>query len=352
LYLQLTITMKIFALLSLFASAFALDMNLDADFPVFQKFMEKYNRRYSTHSETVGRFAIFKDNIKLMRTRNANKGLDRHGINQFADIHPNEFRSQYLGLTPVNKDKFATRNHVQTVFNRTELKMAESGSINSINWATKGATTAIKNQGQCGSCWAFSAAEQVESTIFLNTGKLPLLAEQTLVSCDTTDSGCNGGNPINAWGVMNGWGGDEYNKDYPYTSGSTQADGTCSGIVKADLAPNSLPNSYSMISSKASDESAMGVQIQKSPMSVCVDATLWQTYTGGLITKASKCGTSIDHAVQAIGINTDTFSGKEYTYWIVRNSWTATWGEEGYVYVEYGQNNCGITAQATTVILA
>jgi len=177
-----------------------------------------------------------------------------------------------------------------------------------------------------GSCWSFSATEQVESTVFLNTGVLPFLAEQTLVSCDTVDAGCNGGNPINAWGAMNGWGGDEYNSDYPYTSGTTQQDGTCKGIVNKDIAAHSQPNSYSMIASAASDESAMAVQIQHSPMSVCVDAAnLWQTYTGGLVTAADNCGTTIDHAVQAVGINTDTFNGQRKTYWIVRNSWTAQW---------------------------
>ena len=166
----------------------------------------------------------------------------------------------------------------------------------------------------------------MESQTFLDTGVLPLLAEQTLVSCDTVDSGCNGGNPINAWGQMNGWGGDEYNKDYPYTSGTTQVDGTCKGIKSKYIAPNTTPNSYSMIASAASDESAMAVQIQKSPMSVCVDAAnLWQTYTGGLVTASDGCGTSIDHAVQAVGINTDTFNGQKKTYWIVRNSWTSSW---------------------------
>merc|ERR1711981_1407330 len=116
--------------------------------------------------------------------------------------------------------------------------------------------------------------------------------------------------------------------------------GTCQGIKKTYIASHTKPNSYSMIASKASQESAMTVQIQKSPMSVCVAA-------------ADNCGTSIDHAVQAVGINTDTFSdGKKHTYWIVRNSWTDTWGEAGYIWVEYGQNNCGITSQATTVQMA
>lgn len=346
--------MKLFALVSILASAYALDMTADRDFPLFQRFMKKYNRRYATQSETLGRFSIFKDNLQLIRERNSDGGLDSHGLNQFTDVHPNEFKSQYLGLIPLHKDKWVMENHLEPVFNETDLRMAELGTIKSVNWATAGATTPVKNQGQCGSCWSFSATEQVESTIYQNTGTLDLLAEQTLVSCDTTDSGCNGGNPINAWGVMNGWGGDEFNKDYPYTSGSTQQDGTCSGIKTKDIAANSKPNTYSMIASKASDESAMAVQIQSSPMSICVDAAnLWQTYTGGLVTAADNCGTTIDHAVQAIGINTDTFSdGKKHTYWIVRNSWTDTWGEQGYIWVEYGANNCGITSQATTVQLA
>jgi len=345
--------MKVFALLSVIASAYAMDMDADPTFPLFQKFMQKYNRRYNTQSEVAGRFSIFKSNLKLIKKRNSDGGLDKHGINQFTDIHPNEFKSTYLGLLPLHKDKFVMNNHVETVFNETELYLAETGSIKSINWVTEGATTPVKNQGQCGSCWSFSATEQVESATFLATGKLPMLAEQTLVSCDTVDAGCNGGNPINAWGQMNGWGGDEFNVDYPYTSGTTQADGTCKGINKKDIATHTQPNSYSMIASAASDESAMAVQIQKSPMSVCVDAAnLWQTYTGGLVTASDGCGTSIDHAVQAVGINTDTFNGEKKTYWIVRNSWTSSWGEQGYIYVEYGQNNCGITSQATTVQLA
>jgi len=98
-----------------------------------------------------------------------------------------------------------------------------------------------------------------------------------------------------------------------------------------------------MIADTPSEESNMLAQIQDSPMSVCVDATLWQTYTGGVITASSGCGTSIDHAVQATGYNA------QGNYWIVRNSWGPTWGENGFVWVEYGSNVCGITDQATIV---
>merc|ERR1711890_51337 len=101
-----------------------------------------------------------------------------------------------------------------------------------------------------------------------------------------------------------------------------------------------------MIADSPSQEDNMLAQMQDSPMSVCVDATLWQTYQVGVINAASGCGTSIDHAVQATGYNA------EQNYWIVRNSWGQSWGEEGFVYVEYGHNVCGITSQATTVSVA
>merc|ERR1711976_341790 len=100
---------------------------------------------------------------------------------------------------------------------------------------------------------------------------------------------------------------------------------------------------YTLIASQPSEESNMLAQIQQSPMSICVDAELWQTYQGGVITASSGCGTSIDHAVQATGYNS------EGNYWIIRNSWGESWGESGFVWVEYGHNVCGLTAQAAIV---
>merc|ERR1712050_101880 len=149
---------------------------------------------------------------------------------------------------------------------------------------------------------------------------------------------------MGAWAYVNGFGGQEPNSDYPYTSGTTGQTGTCTSNV-ADVTED-VGSTYSLIASSASQESNMLAQIQESPMSVCVDATLWQTYTGGVITASSGCGTSIDHAVQATGYNA------EGNYWIVRNSWGETWGENGFVWVEYGSNVCGITDQATIVTVA
>jgi len=328
--------MKVTALVfsAMVASGAAFGIEEDKDFPAFQKFMQTYNRVYATQSETQGRFLIFKDNLRLIEERNNDGGMDVHGINHFTDIHPAEFRAKYLG-THINVD--ANKEKYLKTFNETELVTAPTA----IDWRTKGAITPVKNQGQCGSCWAFSTTEQVESDTFLATGKLNVLSPQQIVSCDTVDGGCNGGNPINGYAYVNGAKGLESNANYPYTSGTTQTDGTCS-FDAADVVKNTSPTSYSLISSKASQEQNMYTQILSSPMSVCVDATIWQTYQSGIITAADNCGTSIDHAVQAVGIQ-----GGSTPAWIVRNSWTDSWGLEGYILVATGANNCGITAEAT-----
>jgi len=320
------------------------DIASDADFPKFSDFLSTHRGGvgYVTEVETIGRFNVFKNNLRIAEDRNkrgaanAKPGQkpETHGITQFMDLSAQEFSSMYKGLIPA-KNKTAGA----TIFHSTAAKA--SATAQSIDWNAKGALTPIKNQGHCGSCWAFSATSQLESQFFQKYGTLKELSPQQVTSCSTNDNGCQGGNPINAWGYVSGFGGQEDNADYPYTSGAAGQTGTCKSN-KADIIED-VGTSYSMIASSPSQESNMLAQIQKSPMSVCVDATLWQTYTGGVITASSGCGTSIDHAVQATGYNA---AGN---YWIIRNSWAETWGEKGFVWVEYGSNVCGITDQATIV---
>jgi C1A family cysteine protease len=317
----------------------------DGDFPKFQEFLQKHRGGvgYTTEAEMVGRFNTFKFNLRRAEERNARAeklkirpGVKResHGITQFMDLTPQEFQAKYTGLRPT-KNKTAGAMKIHPNADRI------AATASSIDWNTQGALTPIKNQGQCGSCWAFSATEQLESQYFQKYGVLTELSPQQITSCDTTDNGCGGGNPINAWGYVSGFGGQEPATDYPYVSGTTGQTGTCTSDA-ADVSED-VGSTYSLIASEASQESNMLAQIQESPMSVCVDATLWQTYTGGVITSSSGCGTSIDHAVQATGYNA------EGNYWIVRNSWGESWGESGFVWVEYGSNVCGITDQATIV---
>lgn len=316
------------------------DIAADPDFRKFEEFINKFRGGvgYSSEVETIGRFTIFKDNLRKAEERNArgsanakpNQKPETHGITQFMDLTAQEFTARAKGYRPT------------TGVHKANKKIHSSRpAAQSIDWNALGALTPIKNQGQCGSCWAFSATEQLESQYFQKYNELKELAPQQVVSCDTTCLGCDGGNPILAWGYVYSFGGQEAKLDYPYTSGITGQTGTCKSNP-ADVVAD-VGQTYTMISNSTADEPNMLVQIEKSPMSVCVDATLWQTYTGGVITVASNCGTAIDHAVQATGYNA------EGNYWIVRNSWGESWGENGFVWVEYGANVCGITDQATIV---
>jgi len=315
------------------------DIARDADFKEFTEFINKYRggMSYSSEIETIGRFSAFKQNLRLAEERNkrallsAKPGQKRetHGVTQFMDLTPQEFSLKYKGLRPSKHKKK----------NVTEVN--GPAAAKSIDWNALGALTPIKNQGQCGSCWAFSATEQLESQFKQKFGSLKELAPQQIVSCDTTCAGCGGGNPIEAWGYVYGFGGQELGSDYPYTSGVTGQTGTCSSS-SADIVED-VGSTYTLIASQPSQESNMLAQIQESPMSICVDAELWQTYQGGVITASSGCGTAIDHAVQATGYNA------EGNYWIIRNSWGESWGESGFVWVEYGSNVCGVTDQAAIV---
>merc|ERR1711971_249595 len=156
----------------------------------------------------------------------------------------------------------------------------------SIDWRAKGAVTPVKNQGQCGSCWAFSATEQLESAYFLQYGVLQELSPQQVTSCTTTCCGCQGGNPINAWEYVHTYGGQDSKSSYPYVSGTTGTTGACKAEDpqrKEDVSKNI---GY-YISQEPAQEPNMLLQIEESPMSITVDATLWQTYSSGIITTSS-----------------------------------------------------------------
>ena len=258
---------------------------------------------------------IFKDNLLRIEERNA-KGGARHGVNEFADLHPTEFSDMYKGyrMTPATGARIAEDARLAKLPNATGVPMATLRATKSIDWRTKGGVTPVKNQGQCGSCWAFSATEEIESCNFLATGTLDKLSPQQIVSCDSGELGCNGGNTGGVGGaydyVMNTAHGIEFDKDYTYKSGTSQETGKCK-FKKADIAVDITGCKY--VSQKAKDEDQMLTQVGASPISICVDATIWQTYVSGVITTASDCGTQLDHCVQVAGYN----SAGSPPYWPV-----------------------------------
>jgi len=286
-----------------------------------------FGRLYTSEQELAARRAIFEENLDLIAARNF-EGEALHFVNQFSDSSAEEFRATHMGYKP-KANLTAVR----------ELDLPISTSAASIDWRTHSPKilTAVKDQGQCGSCWAFSATEQIETDIALATGKLLTLSPQQITSCDKTDLGCNGGNTETAYEYVER-AGLEAESSYPYRSGRSGKTGSCEYSKGKTVASIS---GYSTVSSTGRSEGKMLTQIAKSPLSVCVDATKWQTYSSGIIGRS--CGSKLDHCVQAVGYNA---KGK---YWIVRNSWGASWGERGYIYVKEGMDACGIAKDVTIV---
>lgn len=292
----------------------------------FLQFQKTYGKSY-TDAEFPERLAIFTANLEKANKLNAQQlltgGEAVHGVTKFMDLSQEEFRRRYTNYVPDNSTAA-----------RPIMKYDTENLANAIDWRQKGAVTGVKDQGQCGSCWAFSATEAIESTYFLATGQLIDLSAQQITSCDTTDGGCNGGWPVRAYSYVASAGGLESNGDYPYTSGSSGQTGSCmfnSGRVVGGTAPKTY---YYTDGSEGQLQSLLNI----GPASVCLAADAFQTYRGGVLTS---CPGAIDHCVQAVGYDTDN------NWWVVRNSWGSGWGEGGYIRIQMGQNLCQIAADAT-----
>jgi C1A family cysteine protease len=299
---------------------------------LWESFKSEFNKEYASEDEEAYRFNVFVENLRLIDSRNE-VDTASHGITKFMDMSPSEFRETHLNYIPdPNRER---------VYDETIEPLPE-GANTLIDWTGK-YTTPVKDQGYCGSCWAFSATEQIESDYMRTSGKTQILSAQQVTSCTSYlfAGGCNGGSTEKAFDYAKG--GLETDSDYPYTSGKAGITGSCNAdsskyVVKA--------TGYTTVSSSASGESKMASYVSATgPLSVCVDAETWSSYTGGIM---SVCGTSVDHCVQAVGL--DQSGG----YWKVRNSWGTSWGESGFIRLSYGSNTCGLTsdvnyAEATKV---
>jgi len=323
--------------LLLICGVFAIDLSMVSLLKEWKEFKKTYNRSYDTKADELYRFGVFVKNMEISKKMNEAPGNKaEYGVTQFSDLTPEEFKSTYLTYRPKN----VTRDTTPVVISKDPSSSGATPPC-SINWVDKGATTPIYNQGQCGSCWAFSATEQIETMFYLGgVGPLTKLSMQQIVSCDTTCDGCNGGEPYLAYEYIQRAGGIETYADYPYTSGDGIT-GQCK-FNKADVFANVA--SWKYISQSPSGETNMANAVcSTSPLSICVDASTWSNYRGGIVT--SGCGTQLDHCVQAVGL---VQSGNP-PYWLVRNEWGVTWGEQGYIYLEYGVDMCGLALESTTV---
>jgi C1A family cysteine protease len=286
------------------------------------------NQKMYTPEEYQRRLAIFSANLDLIQQLNENsENGATFALNKFADLTPQEFRSYYNG-------------HVASGADIEELELGQVTAPPTFDWISKGKTTPVKNQEQCGSCWAFSATENIESVWMIAKDLTPAnfkpLAPQQIVDCDKNDGGCNGGDTPTAYEYVIKAGGQDTEASYPY-----KAVNQACQFKPADVEVKIT--GYKRITGEAN---MLDATATVSPLSICVDAAQWQFYNSGVMTP-SQCGNSLDHCVQIAGYDTSA----NPPYWNVRNSWGTDWGMSGFIRLEYGHNTCGLADEATTAVV-
>lgn len=294
----------------------------------FQAWMQEYDKVYETEEEYEHRFRTFVENSAAIRIHNRQDLGFILGLNQFADLNTQEFTK--LVSRPYNAS------------NRKERHIDASSVPTAVDWRTKGVVTPIKNQGQCGSCWSFSTTGSVEGINAIKSGNLISLSEQQLIDCSSSygNLGCNGGLMDYAFQYIIDIGGLNTEAAYPYTA----ADGACIADMSALVDPIA---SFVDIPQKNNVQLQAAVALQ--PVSIAIQANQFsfQFYKSGII--KSGCGTQLDHGVLIVGYDTDAYS---VPYWIVKNSWGTSWGQDGYVYILRSSSTndpgvCGIAMGAS-----
>ncbi|KAJ3696703.1 hypothetical protein LUZ61_000408 [Rhynchospora tenuis] len=309
-------------------NVFAIDPLMSA----FEKWAGDFDKVYKSDAEKLQRFEVFKANLQFIESmKNQPELTYTVGLNQFADLTNSEFVAKYATLTLPKKQKRSTSH---THANLTSVP-------SSIDWRSLGAVTPIKDQGQCGSCWAFSAVAAIEGINKIKTGTLISLSEQELVDCDTTCSACNGGYMDYAfqWVIQNG--GITTEADYGYTSGTTGTGGTCNTAKTGNHAVTIA--GYTDVTTYSETSLMNAAAVQPISVAIATSGSAFQFYSGGIFT--GPCTTQLDHGVTVVGYNN---TGSTH-YWIVKNSWGTSWGESGYIRMlkDYSKTSglCGIAIE-------
>lgn len=240
------------------------------------------------------------------------------------------------------------RNEAVSVATITDEMRASAPA--SLDWAAKGAITAVKDQGNCGSCWAYSATEGIEAALYQQTGQLVKLSEQQIISCDTSDAGCDGGDLPTAFEYVQNNGGIDSQSDYPDTSSRSGKDGKCkksaNKVAKVTGYEYAVPPCEGGGCKNQKESDMMAALNSFGPLSICVNAEDWDGYSSGVYSR--KCSgkyNMLDHCVQLVGYDTTAST----PYWKVRNSWASDWGEDGFIRLPMNENACGIADEAMYV---
>lgn len=281
---------------------------------------------------------IFMENKQRIAKHNSRFVMGHHSykleMNHYGDLLPHEFSGIMNGY-------------------RHDLKKQQSGLLGAsyiypanveipkeVDWRTQGAVTPVKNQGQCGSCWSFSATGALEGQHFRKNGKLVSLSEQNLIDCSTSygNHGCNGGLMDFAFKYIKDNGGIDTEESYPYEA----EDDSCRYSKK-----NRGATDVGFVDIPQGDENALKAALATvGPVSIAIDASQpsFQFYSEGVYDEPNCSPANLDHGVLAVGYGVD--NGQDY--WLVKNSWGTEWGDQGYIKIARNKDNmCGVASAAS-----
>ncbi|XP_046841762.1 procathepsin L-like [Xenia sp. Carnegie-2017] len=304
----------------------------DAEWETWKKF---HGKTYENPYVETYRKAIWQANLEHIKEHNNGKAKFKLAMNQLGDLTPMEYRSLMLGA---KHRRNSMKRSGSTFLAPTDVELPEF-----VDWRTKGYVTPVKNQGQCGSCWAFSTTGSLEGQHFKKTGNLVSLSEQNLVDCTEKygNEGCKGGWMDNAFDYIKANGGIDTEATYPYYSRDL---GYC--YFRASGVGATVTGHVDI--TKFSEQDLQVAVATVGPVSVAIDAghVSFQLYHGGVYYEPSCNSTKLglDHAVLVVGYG--NYNGEDY--WLVKNSWGESWGLNGYIMMARNQNNnCGIATAAS-----
>ncbi|NXP48440.1 CATL1 protein, partial [Heliornis fulica] len=326
-------------LLGLLGSAMALDPALQE---AWEGWKSLHAKEYHGLEVEAARREVWEKNLCRIQHHNLEESRGQHtfrlAMNHYGDLTDEEFNQLLNGFTPAWQEK-------------PVLLFQESATLKTpveVDWRAKGYVTPVKNQGHCGSCWAFSATGALEGLVFNRTGKLVVLSEQNLIDCSRKlgNNGCHGGYMTRAFQYVHDNGGLNSERVYPYMA----TDASSCRYNPQDRAANCSTIWLVAQGSEVALEQALAAV---GPVSVAVDASgfHFHFYKSGIFS-SMLCSQRVNHGMLAVGYGTSQEQGRNMSYWILKNSWSEVWGEKGYIRLQKGAGNqCGVANQASFPVL-
>jgi len=312
-----------------------------------------------TDEEYERRFENFKESLVRIKSLNALSKNAKYGLNKFSDMSTEEFSQKRLSQKKTTGAALARSCLANGV---TAPHLPTANLPTSFDWRTKNVVTPVKDQGECGSCWAFSTIANIESQWAIKKHPLTQFSEQLLVDCshgcsneppygNVCNQGCDGGWQWNAYIDVISWKGVETETQYPYTG----VDGTCNYNPSKVMAPITNYTCLTNPNTTGANEDQMAsFLVQNGPLSIAMDASLLQDYDSGIIDFwVWDCSdTELDHALLIVGFGQETSEIWGTTpFWIIKNSWASSWGEQGYFRIIRGKGACGLNNAVSCVVM-